>query len=117
MSKEIEELARQYAEDMCPAEYYIDAVNDEERKFDMSVCFGDAKSVLVWLFNKPLASRLTEAEKEHVMRKYDWAKIVHSQLKEDGFNKLNLDMAPCSIIIRTLNYIFGKEFFEEEKQL
>lgn len=54
MDKIIEELAKQYAEDMCPAEEYRNGTFyfDEERNTDMSVCFGEAKSVLRWLFNK-----------------------------------------------------------------
>ena len=46
MDKTIEELAKQYAEDMCSAEDYNGGISDKERNFDMSVCIDDAKSVL-----------------------------------------------------------------------
>ena len=58
MSK-IEELAKEYAEDMCPIGDYCGGVYDEQRNSDLPIYTDDAKSVLSWLFSKPLASRLT----------------------------------------------------------
>lgn len=54
MNEIIEELARQYAEDMCPEEDYRNgALNfDEERNNDMAIYIDDAKCVLDWLFKK-----------------------------------------------------------------
>ena len=68
MSKTIEELAKQYAEDMCPVGDYCGGVYDEQRNSDLPIYIDDAKSVLNWLFAKPLRDRLTEAEREAVRR-------------------------------------------------
>lgn len=110
MSKTIEELAKQYAKDMCSAEDYSGGISDKERNFDMSVCRDDAKCVLDWLFKKPLASRLTEAEKEMVMEEYSDNKCLIespslSYVQREVFQKIN----------ETLEHIFGKEFFKEDK--
>lgn len=110
MSKTIEELAKQYAEDMCPAEDYSGGVSDEERNFDMSIYIDDAKSVLGWLFNKPIASRLTDAEKKMVMEEYSDNKCLIespslSYVQREVFQKIN----------ETLEHIFGKDFFKEDK--
>jgi len=107
MRKTIEEAAREYAEDMYPAEDYSDSVHDNERNTDMSVCFGDAKSVLIWLFKKPLASRLNAEEKERVMEEYFDNKCLIesaslSYVQREVFQKIN----------ETLEHIFGKEFFK-----
>lgn len=110
MSKAIEELAKQYAEDMYPAEDYIDSVLDNERNNDMAICIGEAKSVLGWLFNEPLASRLTETEKEMVREDYSDNKCLIesaslSYVQREVFSKIN----------EVLEHIFGKEFFKEDK--
>ncbi len=113
MSKAIEELAKQYAEDMCPAEYYIDAVNDEERNFDMSIYIDDTKSVLDWLFKKPLASRLTDAEKERIREMYDDANTYCEIMFISEENEETL--ASYNDQRHFLEEIFGKEFFKEDK--
>lgn len=110
MDKTIEELAKQYAEDMCPTQNYIDSVLANERNNDMAVCRDDAKCVLDWLFNKPLASRLTEAEKEMVMEEYSDNKcLIESAsffyVQREVFSKIN----------EVLEHIFGKDFFKEDK--
>lgn len=79
MDKTIEELAKQYAEDMCSAEDYNGGISDKERNFDMSVCIDDAKSVLGWIFDKPIASRMTEAEKAMVRKEYADTKVTEVQ--------------------------------------
>lgn len=107
MSEIIEELAKQYAEDMCPAEYYIDDVNDEERNFDMSVCFDDAESILRWLFNKPLDSRLTEAEKIRMRNIY---KGLTECIERNTSDVEYLKGKRTQLVI-----IFGEEFFKEDK--
>lgn len=68
MTKTIEELAKQYAEDMCPIGDYCGGIYDEQRNSDLPIYFDDAKSVLTWLFAKPLAQRLTPEEKERMKR-------------------------------------------------
>lgn len=68
MSKTIEELAKQYAEDMCPIGDYWGGIYDGQRNSNLPIYFDDAKSVLTWLFAKPLAQRLTPEEKERVRR-------------------------------------------------
>lgn len=68
MTKTIEELAKQYAEDMCPIGDYCGGIYDEQRNSDLRIYFDDAKSVLTWLFAKPLAQRLTPEEKERMKR-------------------------------------------------
>lgn len=111
MSKTIEKLAKQYAEDMCPVEEYRNGTIyfDEERENDMSIYIDDAKCVLDWLFNKPLASRLTEAEKERVMKTY--------KAMSDYGKKKDVMCADCANYVARvgLERIFGKEFFEEDK--
>ena len=68
MSKTIEELAKQYAEDMCPIGDYWGGIYDGQRNSNLPIYFDDAKSVLTWLFAKPLAQRLTPEEKERMKR-------------------------------------------------
>lgn len=104
MNKIIEELAKQYAKDMCSAEDYTDGSDDEEYKFDMLVCFDDAKSVLGWIFNKSLDMRLTDNEKACVRGEY--ANTYPN----------DLDCGATNILIQgVLERIFGKDFFKEDK--
>ena len=104
MTKTIEELAKQYAEDMCPIGDYCGGVYDEQRNCDLPIYIDDAKSVLSWLFAKPLASRLTAEEKERVRKEYwraarDWIGIGDAR----GY---------CRTCI-ALESIFGADFFKE----
>lgn len=96
----IEELAREYAEYMCPAEDYA-CLGDMERDFDMSVCFNDAKSLLKWLFDKPLAQRCTEEEKERVREMY--------------VSGMDICIAGKTNNQEVMERIFGKELFKEDK--
>ena len=109
MKKTIEELAKQYAEDMCPVGDYCSGVYDEQRNCDLPIYIDDAKSVLEWLFNKPLVSRLTAEEKERVREEYADNKYLIesaslSYVQREVFQKIN----------ETLEYIFGSDFFKEE---
>lgn len=104
MNKTIEELAKQYAEDMCPVGDYCGGVYDEQRHNDLPIYTDDATSVLSWLFDKPLASRLTAEEKERVRKEYwraarDWIGIGDAR----GY---------CRTCI-ALESIFGADFFKE----
>lgn len=105
MTKTIEELAKQYAEDMCPVGDYCGGVYDEQRNSDLPIYTDDAKSVLEWLFEKPLASRLTPAEKERVRTKYNAAKIGATEF----------DSPECADLMDMLEDIFGADFFKEEE--
>lgn len=102
MSKTIEELAKQYAEDMCPVGDYCGGVYDEQRNNDLPIYADDAKSVLGWLFAKPLASRLTAEEKERVR--------TYHKLACDGYWECN---CADKAIVRVLESIFGADFFKE----
>lgn len=104
MSKTIEELAKQYADDMCPIGDCCGGVYDEQRHSDLSIYTDDAKSVLSWLFGKPLASRLTAEEKERVKAKY-WAAAKDNAGLGKAWNQCRM----CVI----LESIFGKDFFKE----
>lgn len=104
MDKTIEELAKQYAEDMCSAEDYNGGISDKERNFDMSVCIDDAKSVLGWIFDKPIASRMTEAEKAMVRKEY-------ADTYPNDVDRGIVNISKACLLVR----IFGEEFFKEDK--
>lgn len=112
MTMTIEELAKQYAEDMCPVGDYCGGVYDEQRNSDLPIYTDDAKSVLEWLFEKPLASRMTTEEKERVRRMYSEAQ---SWLDEKtSFDNPNEQLKICAVAIQDrLERIFGKDFFKE----
>lgn len=100
MTKTIEELAKQYAEDMCPVGDYCGGVYDEQRNSDLPIYTDDAKSVLGWLFAKPLRDRLTAEEKERVRKEY-----AETSPKDP-------DQSIASIrVMQTLEGIFGAEMF------
>lgn len=102
MSKTIEELAKQYAEDMCPIGDYWGGIYDGQRNSNLPIYFDDAKSVLTWLFAKPLAQRLTAEEKERVRKEYA------------NTHPLDPDCGVANILIQgVLERIFGKDFFKE----
>ena len=98
----IEELARQYADDMCPVGDYCGGVYDEQRNSDLPIYTDDAKSVLSWLFTKPLASRLTAEEKERVR--------TYHKLAHDGYWECN---SANKAVVKVLESIFGADFFKE----
>ena len=103
MSKTIEELAKQYAEDMCPIGDYWGGIYDGQRNSNLPIYFDDAKSVLTWLFAKPLAQRLTAEEKERVRKEY-----------ADTYPN-DIDCGVENILIQgVLERIFGKDFFKDE---
>lgn len=109
MTKTIEELAKQYAEDMCPIGDYCGGVYDEQRNCDLPIYIDDAKSVLEWLFNKPLAQRLTAEEKERIKKMY-------KRMELDAQHSDSYDCIPSSDMedaIEALESIFGKEFFKD----
>lgn len=104
MTKSIEELTKQYAEDMCPIGDYCGGVYDEQRNSDLPIYIDDAKSVLRWLFDKPLSDRLTAEEKE-MMRTYH-------RLARYGYWECN---CADKAVVKILESIFGKDFFKEGK--
>lgn len=102
MSKTIEELAKQYAEDMCPIGDFCGGVYDEQRNSDLPIYIDDAKSVLRWLFDKPLIDRMTAEEKERMRKEYA------------NTYPLDPDCGVANILIQgVLERIFGKDFFKE----
>lgn len=103
MNKTIEEAAKQYAEDMCPIGDYCGGVYDEQRNCDLPIYIDDAKSVLEWLFNKPLAQRLTAEEKERVR------KIYYDAERGEVNSHYDVYPDPCEV----LRVIFGADFFKE----
>lgn len=86
MSKTIEELASKYVEDVYGGD--TDFIYETE-------------DVLSWLFNKPLAQRLTDAEKEMVRKEFA------DTYPNDPDNSIS-----STAIGAVLKRIFGKDFFE-----
>lgn len=107
MTKTIEELAKQYAEDMCPVGDYCGGVYDEQRNSALPIYTDDAKSVLRWLFDKPLIDRMTAEEKERVRKAY---KAMSDYGKNKGFA-----CASCANYAARvwMERIFGADFFKE----
>jgi len=102
MNKTIEELAKQYAKYQTDEQGYGSM---EEWKQDVAIYYDDAKEVLSWLFAKPLCDRLTAEEKERVRKEYA------NTYPNDP------DCGIANILIQgVLERIFGKEFFEEDKE-
>lgn len=89
MTKTIEELAREYVNDVYSGDTdFID----------------EAENVQTWLFAKPLCNRLTAEEKERVRKEYS------------NTYPLDPDCGVANILIQgALERIFGKEFFKEDK--
>lgn len=103
MTKTIEELAKQYAKYQADEQGYGSM---KEWKQDVAIYYDDAKSVLSWLFGKPLATRMTPEEKERVRKEYwqaarDWIGVGDAR----GY---------CKTCI-ALESIFGADFFKEGK--
>lgn len=94
MSKTIEELAEQYVKDVYNGD--TDFIDETE-------------SVLTWIFNKPLTQRLTDEDKERVMKTY--------KVMSDYGKKKDVMCADCANYVARvgLERIFGKEFFKEGK--
>lgn len=109
MDKKIEGLAREYAEYICPVGNYCGGVYDEQRNSDLPIYIDDAKSVLEWLFNKPLAQRLTAEEKESMIIAHKAAKQFHEAVP-----------SPTNEVFKgqfmILESIFGKEMFNEKEK-
>lgn len=103
MSK-IEELAKQYAEDMCPIGDYCGGVYDEQRNSDLPIYIDDAKSVLRWLFDKPLIDRMTAEEKEQVRFAHKTAKTFAERT-----NPMSAEVFKGQYLL--LESIFGADFF------
>lgn len=103
MTKTIEELSKQYAENMCPIEDYSGGMYDEQRHSDLLIYTDDARSVLSWLFSQPLASRMTKEEKERV-------RMIYVAARDGYWDECNdMNIAVESV----LEDIFGKELFRE----
>lgn len=112
MSNTIEEAAREYVEHMCPIGNYCGDVHDEQRHFEMSIYLNNAKDVLEWLYQQPLASRLTYEEKERVRKMYSKAQGWLDE--KTSFENPNEQLRICAVAIQDrLERIFGAELFKE----
>lgn len=103
MAKTIEDVAKEYAEHRCPEKDYG---SERKRLHDLILCTNKAIDVLTWLFEKPLASRLTDSERERVRDYYEMAQS-NSRMKfagEDRYEQGAIDV---------LESIFGKELFND----
>lgn len=69
---------------------------------DLPIYIADAKSVLSWLFAKPLRDRLTAEEKERVRTYHKFAR--------DGYWECN---CADKAVVKLLESIFGADFFKE----
>lgn len=104
MDKKIEGLAREYAEYICPVGDYCGGIYDDQRNSDIPIYIDDAKSVLTWLFDKPIRDRLTAEEKERARKEYA------STYPND------IDCGVENMLIQgVLERIFGADFFKEEE--
>lgn len=107
MSKTIDELAKQYAAYQTDEKGYGSMA---EWKQDVAIYYDDAKSVLSWLFAKPLASRLTAEEKERIKGYYTEAQCWLDE--KISFENPNEVLKMCAVAIQAkLESIFGKDFF------
>lgn len=106
MGKTIGQLAKQYAEDMCPVGDYCGGVYDEQRNSDIPIYIDDAKSVLSWLFTKPLVQRLTAEEKEQIRFAHKTAKTFAERT-----NPMSAEVFKGQYFL--LESIFGADFFKE----
>lgn len=98
----IEKLSKEYAEYMCPVDDYCGGVYDEQRNSDLPIYTDDARSVLKWLFSKPLTDRLTEDEKAAIRNEY--ARTYPH----------DIDRGVDSIMVSSvMERIFGKEIFKD----
>lgn len=121
MSKTIEEAAREYAEAMCPIGDYCGGVYDEQRNSDLPIYTDDAKSVLEWLFTKPLSQRLTDEERERVRKMYEseleFARFYQRKADSCYNTQCRIDYEVARDIAKSraglLEAIFGKELFGE----
>lgn len=121
MNKTIEELAKQYAEYMWPAEDYSDSDCDDGRDTDIAISIDDARSVLRWFFNRPLAQRLTDMQKEMVRGVYkgiqsdaSFHEIKKESTKDQTAIKFHSQCKDFYVSqLKLLKHLFGKEFFKE----
>ena len=108
MTKTIEELAREYVNDVYSGDTdFID----------------EAENVQTWLFAKPLYNRLTAEEKERIKVIYneELGMAQHFHLKAKASNDISCRQhyyalrEPYISRMKLLERIFGKDFFKEDK--
>lgn len=122
MDKKMEGLAREYAEYICPVGDYCGGIYDDQRNSDMPIYIDDAKSGLTWLFDKPLASRMTAEEKEKIRKMYaeELGMAQHFHSKAKASNDLSCKKhyfelrEPYISRKKLLERIFGADFFKKE---
>lgn len=121
MSKTIEEAAREYAEAMCPIGDYCGGVYDEQRNSDLPIYTDDAKSVLEWLFSKPLSQRLTDEERDWIKKihedELEFAQFYQRKANSCCNQQCKIDYEVARDIAKSraglVEAIFGKELFGE----
>lgn len=67
-----------------------------------TLAYHHAKDVLTWLFDRPLANRLTDDEKERIRAIYNRKRFNTEHSKDVEFIEHQL-----------LEYLLGKDFFKE----
>jgi hypothetical protein len=88
---------------------------------DLPIYIADAKSVLSWLFAKPLRDRLTAEEKERVRKMYKEAVEGKCELEKMqpqntyAKNSIAMRIGVNMGCILALESIFGADFFKEEE--
>lgn len=118
MSKTIEELAKQYAKYQTDEQGYGSM---EEWKQDVAIYYDDAKAVLSWLFDKPLAQRMTADEKERVRKMYEgeleFAQFYQRKANSCINQQCRMDYEASRDIAKSranmLESIFGADFFKD----
>lgn len=105
--EEIKKLSVAYAEYMCPVGDYCGGVYDEQRNTDLPIYKDDAKSVLEWL-----SKDYCIVPKSQLKELYDCYKQHEQVTDKKGLHDAML-IARGSIA--TMQDLFGKELFNEEK--
>lgn len=116
MTQTIEELAKQYTDELFAGDDLTDFDTQTEKNDAYVICMAFGNH----LMEQPFASRLTPAEKERMRANYADAKDIHSRCVgtmsknhiaelHNEYNK-GLNMG----IMIVLKHLFGKELFKEE---
>lgn len=101
MTKTIEELARQFTDELFAGDDLTDFDTQTEKNDAYVTCMAFGNH----LMEQPLSVRLTAEEKERVRTKYNAAKIGATEF----------DSPECAYMLDLLEDIFGADFFKEEE--
>lgn len=102
--QELQQLAQQYAEDMCPIEDYTkgDYIDLEARNTELQIHRDDAMQVLRWITKTHCIVSREKVQKHH--KDYAFLSRKHPKASERHLSE---------IIIKEIEDLFGKELFEE----